>query len=109
MNPGTAVRSTVLVTSTSSSPVPASSVGAAQPASTSARMAAAARIPDLMRSACRPAPLAGHPAFGAVDNAVRSALHPVRLPHMKNALCPLGREDRGDVPGWVLITLMTAA
>ena len=27
---------------------------------------------------------------------------------MKNFVCNLTRDDRGDVPGWVLITLMTA-
>ena len=27
---------------------------------------------------------------------------------MKNFVCNLTRDDRGDVPGWVLVTLMTA-
>ena len=28
--------------------------------------------------------------------------------HWRRALARLAREDRGDVPGWVLVTLMTA-
>ncbi len=27
---------------------------------------------------------------------------------ISRGLCALGRRDRGDVPGWVLITVMTA-
>ncbi len=46
----------------------------------------------------------------AVESAPYLPATPVRIPFMRRFLDLLNRpnNDRGDVPGWVLITLMTA-
>jgi hypothetical protein len=49
-----------------------------------------------------------------VENVVVTARHRARIAGMRRVLDLLARagvdprDDRGDVPGWVLITLMTA-